>query len=229
MAILTGPEIARQVELGNIHIDDFDPERVGANSYDLRLGHSLRVYEEMVEFIGGVPYLKSVFRQMGLPAWVEQPPLRRSNRSEEEFPFPCLDMKRDNPTIEVKIPATGLVLMPGVVFLGSTIEVTRTQLFAPNLDGRSSVGRLGMQVHLTAGFGDDGFEGDWTLEITAVHPVRVYAGVRVAQIWFSTLEGERKPYRGKYQGQRGPKASNLWKDFESDGEGKSERRRESRQ
>jgi dCTP deaminase len=82
----------------------------------------------------------------------------------------------------------------------------------PWLDGRSSVGRLGISVHSTAGRGDDGFFGRWTLEVSVVHPVRVYPGMKVGQVTFFDLRGERRPYRGKYQNQDAAVASKLWED-----------------
>lgn len=125
-----------------------------------------------------------------------------------------LDMRKVNPTKEVKIEEAGLVLVPGVVYLGSTMEwVGTTSRCVPHLEGRSSIGRLGMSVHVTAGFGDCGFQGNWTLEITVVQPLKVYAGERVAQAYF--IEGKGIPinlYRGKYHSFDGPVASRMHKD-----------------
>ena len=76
-----------------------------------------------------------------------------------------LDMKTPNPTRHLTIPEEGLVLEPGKLYLGRTNEFTRTDGFVPMLEGRSSTGRLGLFIHVTAGFGDVGFAGYWTLEI----------------------------------------------------------------
>lgn len=116
---------------------------------------------------------------------------------------------RENPTEEHRIPAGGFLLRPGVLYLGSTVERTECHGLVPVLNGRSSVGRLGVSVHVTAGFGDDGFDGRWTLEITAVEPVVVHAGARICQVAFFTLHGARQPYRGRYQGQHQPTASRM--------------------
>jgi dCTP deaminase len=129
----------------------------------------------------------------------------------------CLDARADNPTFRFAIPPEGYVLQPGRLYLAATVERTECHGLVPVLNGRSSVGRLGVSVHVTAGFGDDGFAGRWTLEITAVHPVRVYAGMRIAQVAFFALEGGRKPYAGKYQGQRAPVASRAFMDQEVGG------------
>lgn len=125
----------------------------------------------------------------------------------------CLDMAVE-PVIErFKIPPEGVVLLPNVLYIGHTLEYTETFGFVPCIEGRSSVARLGLCVHITAGFGDEGFCGQWTTEMTVVHPLRVYAGVPICQISYSTLTGDRVAYRGKYQGNRGPHPSRLWKDF----------------
>lgn len=126
-----------------------------------------------------------------------------------------LDMKRDNPWETLKIPSGGLVLQPGTLYLGRTVEYTRTKNLVPMLEGRSSVGRLGLCIHVTAGFGDVGFSGYWTLEIHCVQPVRIYPYVEVCQIYYHTIEGAYTEYvSGKYQGNTGIQTSKLYKDFE---------------
>jgi len=128
---------------------------------------------------------------------------------------PVLDMKRPNPAHEVAIPEDGLLLEPGVLYLGRTLEHTRTDAFVPMLEGRSSLGRLGLYVHVTAGFGDVGFRGYWTLEIHCVQPVRIYAGVQICQIYYHTILGGFVPYKsGKYQDNQGVQASLLYQEFE---------------
>jgi dCTP deaminase len=130
--------------------------------------------------------------------------------------YDCLHVDYENPTAELTIPKTGLILHPGALYLGSTVERTITKGCVPWMDGRSSLGRLGVQIHATAGRGDDGF-GDpdgctWTLEITVTHPVFVRPKLRVGQITFFDLIGERQPYRGRYSRQQGPAASRLFED-----------------
>lgn len=125
-----------------------------------------------------------------------------------------LDMKTENPSHSLLIPADGLVLHPGRLYLGSTNEFTAADDCVPMLEGRSSIGRLGLYVHVTAGFGDVGFHGCWTLEISCVQPIRIYAGVEICQIYFHTITGDFTPYTsGKYQNNRGVQPSMLWKDF----------------
>lgn len=130
-----------------------------------------------------------------------------------------LDMKKDNPTERLTIPEEGLLLEPGKLYLARTMEFTETKNLVPMLEGRSSIGRLGLYVHVTAGFGDVGFAGFWTLEMHCVHPIRVYAGVQICQIFYHSVEGEIVEYKksGKYQGNKGVQSSRLWMDFTEGG------------
>jgi dCTP deaminase len=205
--ILTGPEIDWQVEIGNIVIDPFDAKRVNPNSYNLRLSDELLVYRANLEWLRRQPSAL-------LDLWF--------GATNKDLPFGAgyvedpavLDMAKDNPTERLRIPPEGLVLVPGVLYLGSTMEYTETpEHLVPFVEGRSSVGRLGLCVHVTAGYGESGFKGTWTLEMLTTMPLRVYAGVDVCQIVYATTTGRRSAYQGKYQGQRGPQASRLWKDF----------------
>ncbi|HBH50857.1 MAG TPA: dCTP deaminase [Planctomycetaceae bacterium] len=126
-----------------------------------------------------------------------------------------LDMRRPNRYRRYTIPEEGLVLSPNQLYLGRTVERTETYNLVPMLEGRSSIGRLGLFVHVTAGFGDVGFRGYWTLEMFAVQPIRVYPGVEIAQIFYHTIEGEVSEYHGgKYQNNQDIQPSLLFKDFE---------------
>lgn len=126
-----------------------------------------------------------------------------------------LDMKVENKAQKFEIPEEGLILVPGKLYLGRTIEHTITKNHVPMLEGRSSVGRLGLFVHITAGFGDIGFSGYWTLEMFCVQPIRIYAGVEICQIYYHTIEGPYVEYRSnKYQSNIDVQPSLLYKDFE---------------
>ncbi len=125
-----------------------------------------------------------------------------------------LDMKIPNTTTRLMIPEEGLVLKPGRLYLGRTVEYTKTESYVPMLEGRSSIGRLGLYVHITAGFGDVGFSGYWTLEIQCIQPVRIYSGVEICQIYYHSIEGEYEKYSSeKYQNNTGIQPSLLYKDF----------------
>jgi dCTP deaminase len=187
--VLTGPEIKRQIDAGTIHIAPFNPVHIGPNSYDVTLNPKLLVYD---------------LGQGG-----------------------ALDMKRDNPVRSLVIPEEGLVLEPGTLYIGCTNETATSKAFVPMFEGRSSIGRLGINTHITAGFGDVGWgylpdeSGNlvcqyptWTLEIEVVHPIRVYPGVRIGQVYFIRPEGELQFYKGKYTAQKEPQASRLFRDFQ---------------
>lgn len=124
-----------------------------------------------------------------------------------------LDIKKQNKIRELVIPETGLIIHPGEIYLGSTVEYTETHGLVPMLEGRSSIGRLGIQVHITAGFGDCGFCGRWTLEISCVKRVKIYPFIEICQIFYHTIEGEKIDYQGKYQDQSAVKESLMWSEF----------------
>jgi dCTP deaminase len=114
-------------------------------------------------------------------------------------------------TIEIKIPESGYILSPYIGYLGATLEYTETRNLFPYIDGKSSVGRNFILNHHTAGRGDDGFCGEWTLEIRVLYPTVVYPYMRIGQIYYDTFTGQRKPYdqnpASHYNAQRGPTAA----------------------
>lgn len=126
-----------------------------------------------------------------------------------------LDMKTPNPTEKIIIPEEGLLLETNKLYLGRTLEHTKTDTYVPMLEGRSSIGRLGLFIHVTAGFGDVGFDGYWTLEIFCVQPIRIYPNVEICQIYYHDIKGEYDKYTsGKYQHNQEIQPSLLYKDFE---------------
>lgn len=128
-----------------------------------------------------------------------------------------LDAKAHNKIKTFEIPEEGFVLMPNTLYLGVTEEYTETLAHVPFLEGKSSVGRLGIDIHATAGKGDVGFCNHWTLELSVAQPVRVYAGMLIGQLIYFTVEGDvERPYNhkkcAKYN-ERGvlPVESMMWK------------------
>jgi dCTP deaminase len=128
-----------------------------------------------------------------------------------------IDAKKHNQVEHFEIADDGIVLQPGKTYLGSTLEYTETRSFVPFLEGKSSVGRLGIDIHATAGKGDVGFCNHWTLEISVSQPVRVYAGMPIGQLIYFKVEGEvevdyQSKSSAKYN-QRTPKPmeSMMWK------------------
>lgn len=128
-----------------------------------------------------------------------------------------LDAKAHNTISHFDIPEEGYVLQPGTLYLGVTEEYTETHNHVPFLEGKSSTGRLGIDIHATAGKGDVGFCNTWTLEISCVHPVRIYAGMPIGQLIYFPVEGEvenlyNKKENAKYTERTiRPVESMMWK------------------
>ncbi len=128
-----------------------------------------------------------------------------------------LDAKKHNTISHFEIPEEGYVLQPATLYLGVTLEYTETHAHVPFLEGKSSTGRLGIDIHATAGKGDVGFCNAWTLEISCVQPVRVYAGMPIGQLIYFPVLGEvankyNKKENAKYTGRNiRPVESMMWK------------------
>lgn len=179
--ILSGTEIERQLEQGNIIIRPYHKEQLNPNSYNLTLADEMYVYTE-----------------------------------------PCLDVKKENPTRKIIIPDGGIVLKPFQLYLAKTREYTETHGFVPMVQGRSSLGRLGLFVHITSGFGDIGFCGNWTLQLLCTQPIKIYPGMKFCQIYYQELLGAEQQTEyssAKYQHSTGVSASKSYLDFNETPEG----------
>ncbi len=128
-----------------------------------------------------------------------------------------LDARKHNQIDYHEIGPEGYVIEPGTLYLGSTLEYTETHNSVPFLEGKSSVGRLGIDIHATAGKGDVGFCNHWTLEISCVHPVRVYAGMPIGQLIYFLVDGDIENYYNKKKNAKyiertdKPVESMMWK------------------
>lgn len=181
------------------------PIKIGPNSADLTLDPRLLIYGTEGHRLYYSNDRLFTFKEDGVEYFSPLQP-----------PKPLvLDVKKKNPTQSLIIPDTGLILFPGKLYLGCTIEYTETKEFIPQIETVSSVARLGLMAHLTAGYGDTGFRGVWVLELVAHEPIRVYPNMRIAQIYYTPANGKVEDYgsSGKYQGQTEPVASNSWKDY----------------
>lgn len=207
--MLGGLEIKRLVESGEIGIEPFDISQLNPNSYNCRLYPQLLTYKlKRHEYYD--PMLGKDAVTYGL------------------------DMAEEPQTESWDIPPEGFWLKPGMLYLGCTNEVihsstcrvdaiplsslARQQMsvvaYAPHIETRSSIARLGLSSHLSAGWGDCAFSGQLTLEITVVHPLKIYPHIPICQVAFTRPDGAFQPYQGKYQGQRGPVPSRIWKEFQ---------------
>ena len=128
-----------------------------------------------------------------------------------------LDAKAHNQIESIIIPEDGFEIQPGVLYLGVTEEYTESHSVVPFLEGKSSVGRLGIDIHATAGKGDVGYCNTWTLEISCVQPVRIYAGMPIGQLIYFTVDGDIKTMYNRKAGAKynsrttKPIESMMWK------------------
>ncbi len=204
--MLTGKEIIRRKGIGDIIIDPFDEKRINPNSYNLTLNKKLLIYDNI--------------SSEELPFKLQLNNVNRETLSgtigeiyDKVMPKTILDMKLENKTKEIIIPDEGLILLPGKLYLGQTNEYTETHNLVPAISGRSSIGRLGINIHATAGFGDIGFKGNWTLEIFVVEPIVIYPDVELCQIYYYNPDGKYDSYNGRYQNNNGVEASKLFQDY----------------
>jgi dCTP deaminase len=124
-----------------------------------------------------------------------------------------LDCQKENPTQIIKIPDEGIWLEPHKLYLGHTLETMGSNHYVPIIRGRSSTGRLGLFINITADLIDIGSINQWTLQLHAVQPLKIYKGMEIGQVTFWKTQGTIELYKGKYQGSLGPRASELFKDF----------------
>jgi dCTP deaminase len=130
-----------------------------------------------------------------------------------------LDAKVHNQVDHLTIPDNGLILLPQRLYLGVTEEYTETHAHVPFLEGKSSIGRLGIDIHATAGKGDIGFCNTWTLEVSVKQPVRVYHGMPIGQLIYFEVSGELETsYNTKASAKYNtrtdrPVESMMWKNF----------------
>lgn len=194
--ILTKQAIIAEIEKGRLNIEPLHDHLYNPNSYNVRLAPELLVYK-----VDGSNVFTRALRKV-LPA---------SLCNFLKIPPSMLDMRKENLYDEVNIPESGIVLLPGTLYLGRTLETTSSPYHVPLYEGRSSTGRAGLESHVCAGWGDVGFSGTWTLEIRVAYPTKVYPGMEIGQVGFMEVKGDIEPYgsegfRSRYQNQRLPVA-----------------------
>jgi dCTP deaminase len=134
-------------------------------------------------------------------------------RSLKFYDEAVLDPRRPNRVISVDMDEAGFVLRPDRIYLGHTSEVMGSEHYVPIIKGRSSTARMGLFIHVTADLIDIGSINQWTLQLHAVEPIKIYPGMLIGQVTFWCPKGHIVPYSGKYFGSRGPVESLSWKDF----------------
>jgi dCTP deaminase len=170
--ILTGEQIEKSVNNGEIVIDPFDKKQIGPNSYDFKLGDKCLVYKNIE-----------------------------------------LDSAKDNEVIEIIIPDEGLLLNPNKVYLVNTFETMGSNNYVPVIRGRSSIGRLGIFIDITADLIDLGSINKWTLQLHSVMPVKIYKRMLIGQVTFWVTKGDKVLYNGKYKGYESPVKSLSHQEF----------------
>ena len=123
-----------------------------------------------------------------------------------------LDPYSDNSYDIITIPESGYLLKPNELYLGNTIEKMGSEYYVPMICARSSIGRLGLFINITAPLGDIGFIGQWTLQLAATQPIIVYPSMQIGQIMFWAVDGKINLYKGKYQNSSGPQYSKSYHD-----------------
>jgi dCTP deaminase len=204
MSILLGHRIEKEIKSGGIFAEPFVKENLSINSVDVTLSNKLVTYVKL-----------EIYKDMSGNYCLEL-----DHSSKGYLKDRCLDMKRENETFELTIPEEGLVLTPGILYLGSTNEKIGSDKFVPMYEGRSSMARLGIYSHISAGFGDLGFKSNWTLEINVVHPIKIYPNIRIGQVFFHEVDLPEdmsilQKYKGKYDKQVGPQSSKAYLDFKN--------------
>lgn len=180
--MLTGNAIKEAVAKGDIYISDFDESRLNANSYNLRLSDTFKKYSSPNQNNGYIDISKGC-------------------ETQEIVTFNGTDVIRP----------TKLYLRPGDFVLASTIETVASDKYIPIITGRSSIGRYSISVHQEAGFGDIGFKGAWTLQLSTLLPVIITPGMEICQVYFITPVGKvDRLYDGKYQNSDGPVESKFY-------------------
>lgn len=128
-----------------------------------------------------------------------------------------LDSASPNRYRRIEIPSSGYTLQPNQLYLGRTVEYTETRGLVPMIQGRSSLGRLGLFINPGGSFGDVGYCGTWTLEMHCVQPVKIYPGMQICQIYYMQLSGESIEYSSeKYQNSRDIQPSMMFRELGND-------------
>ena len=207
--IFTDRTILDSMDKGLIKIEPFVRENLGTNSIDLTLNENLLVYKKSEEWFYDVKYDGHIKKER------DRFGTRTSFLKDNNY---ALDPKEKQEVREYKIKETGFILVPGMLYIASTNEYTETWNAVPKIEGKSSLGRLGLFIHVTAGYGDVGFQGKWTLELVATVPIKVYPNMKICQISYHGISEpplvkyNEKPDQ-KYNGQDKPTESLYHENF----------------
>lgn len=214
--ILTKTAIKEAISNNKVTINPYDENCVGSCSYDIHTGYQYAIYKDLkFKRVSGThwEYKKNEFPDehgMFDGHWVEVIDYEEGYNVIDPYnPSTYISEVRD-------IPANGLICQPGEVYLIETLETLGSNFYEPILTSRSSLGRLGVDIAFAI-FGDIGFNGTWTLQVTCKYPIIIRANMKIGQIYFLTPSQEvteEDLYKGKYNGATGVRASEYYKDVE---------------
>lgn len=191
---LTGAAIVEDVKEGLISIEPYDENNINPNSYNLTIGNTCKILDFNNETVIN-PFID--ISQFNI-----------------EATYRYIDAAKPVQYTDIDIPEEGLILRPGELYLIATNEIIGTDCYIPMITGRSSMGRMGVSVHQEAGFGDIGYHGKWTLQVTVVKPVKIYPNMKMAQMYMVVPSGDTSiKYKGKYQNSNTAKGSEIAKEF----------------
>ena len=202
MAILTGNEILKQISEKHIRIGNFDKKRIQPNSYDTTLGNKISYYKLNDKFIPIELFsMKRPFTLYGQGELVKHYKKWAGNLPDTCYTqtIPYLDSRDENPMFTEEIPSDGFIMLPGILYLVETVESVWSDKYVVEISGTSSLARLGVTIHKTAGYSNLGHEFKWILEVEVTHPIKIYSGMKIGQMYFHTVEGNTDfQYRGRY-------------------------------
>ena len=203
--ILIKPQLIKAIEEEEI-VFDGSIDNIGSNSIDVTLNKTIKTYVpcKIIEIERDGKIFNKIIKNF-------------SSMNDDFF----ISMNEDNKVYSYDIPEEGLILSPDILYLGSTNEIAGSDHYLPMYEGRSSTARLGLQSHLSAGFGDLGFKSNWTLEIIVIQSLLIFANSRIGQVYFHSVDEKSKNqliknndlYNSKYNKQPEAQASKMYLDF----------------
>lgn len=224
---LSDKTIMREMENGNITISPFDAKYLNPNSVDLTLNSKYKVWDKLNGHRIETTHREDLYAELN--HYTEEQRIEMyPNHSNEDvdndldrlgFPKYYVDCKQNNPFLEFEMPESGMILIPGELYIYSCNEIIGCKKnIRAGVMGKSSLGRLGLFVHVTAGFVDTGFDGSLVLEMVPTLPIKIYPNQKICQIEFVRVEGDfietyDQKEGSKYMNQTGAQESKMHENF----------------
>ena len=211
--ILSDKQLLEEIEKGEITLSPFKKELLNPNSYDVTLAPEVGMYVTEIFYND---YHNELIKH---PEWYNFVDINKFKEFYHTLllnqQFVVLDSRSKPNLITFPIPKEGMIIYPNTFYLYSTNEVIGSKKYVSRIEGKSSLARLGLFIHCTAGWIDTGFIGNITLEMTSILPVKVYPNQKIAQVAFyqtgEVLERYDEKSTSKYNNQQGVTASKMYK------------------